>query len=372
MTKLSTPRIATGERREQIVATALSLLANTSIEALTTRNLAAELGLTQPALFRHFRNREALLLGVVEHARGELEKIAVTIVEGGHPAVVQLATLGQALLEHAERQPGLPRLIFASATESAGEVRDALRHVVGMQRALVAEMVRQAQREGDIESTLDAGVAATLFVGMLQGLVLRWEMASRGEPLARSFGPVFALWLHGAAPRRDRRGDAPSPATPVAEEPRVALTAPPLVVLDVRPLLARGVDPLETILEALESLPVAGVLIVEAPFRPGPLLSLLKRKGHAVHAEGLGDQHWLVEVVVGATPGVEDLRDLEPPEPLERVLTACAALKSGEVYLARLPRLPRMLLPHLRERDLHFEVLERSDGVALLRIEKLP
>ena len=89
-------------------------------------------------------------------------------------------------------------------------------------------------------------------------------------------------------------------------------------------------------------------------------------------AEGLDEHRWLVEVVIGGAPGIEDLRDIEPPEPLERVLTASAALQPGEIYLARLPRFPRMLLPHLRGRAVHFDIVERSDGAALLRVEKLP
>jgi AcrR family transcriptional regulator len=363
MTILTT-RVPAAERREQIIAATLNLLARTSVESLTTRELASELGLTQPALFRHFRNRDALLLAVVEHAREELEKIVVAILDGGRPAVEQLGALGQALLEQVERQPGLPRLLFASATRSAGEVRDALRHVVAMQAALVGELVRQGQREGDVDAAVDAGTAATLFVGMLQALVLRWEIAARREPLAERFEPSFGMWLHGV-------GVQGNPAQGSQEPAAGAAATSPFISLDVRPLIARGVDPLSEILAALESLPRAGVLILEAPFRPAPLLSLMTGRGHGVYAQELDERRWLVEVVIGNAPVIEDLRDLEPPEPLERVLCASAALRPGEIYLARLPRFPRMLLPHLRQRDVHFDVASRSDGAALLRVEKL-
>ena len=72
----------------------------------------------------------------------------------------------------------------------------------------------------------------------------------------------------------------------------------------------------------------------------------------------------------GAPAVVEDLRELEPPEPLERVLLASAALAPGAAYLARLPRHPHLLVPHLRERGLGFAILEHADGSALLRVER--
>jgi AcrR family transcriptional regulator len=365
MFKFFSEKIATTDRQAQIIEATLRLLGRTSLDALTTRQLAAELGLTQPALFRHFPSREALLLAVVARARAELETVAVAIVEGGGPATGQLRALGEALLGHVERQPGLPRLLFASASPEAGPVREALRHMVGMQAALAAELVRQGQRDGDLASAADAEQAATLFVGMVQGTVLRWEIAGRAGPLAARFAPLFDLWLHGVAARPAAAG-----AAAPAPQPPPPVTGAPLALLDVRPILAGGTDPLAAILAAVGALPPAGVLIVEAPFRPAPLLALLARRGHAVTAEAMAPDHWLVEVVIGGAPPVVDLRELEPPEPMERVLAAAAALAPSQVYLARLPRFPRLLLPHLEARGVTHAVAERPDGAALLRLQR--
>jgi AcrR family transcriptional regulator len=367
MIKLFTPKDeGPTDRQRAIIEATLRLLGRVPLDALTTRELAAELGLSQPALFRHFTSREALLLAVVDHARADLERQAARIVEGGGPAAAQLRALGTALLDQVERTPGLPRLLFASAPpgHAPSPLREALRHMVGMQASLVAELVRQGQREGALSAACDADQAATVFVGMVQGLVLRWEIAGRPASLAAQFPPLFELWMHGVAAERAAHAE-----TRTAHAKKAAATEP-TARIDVRPLIARGVDPLAAILEAVAGLPRAGVLLLEAPFRPAPLLALLARRGHSAAAEPLAPDHWLVEVIAGGAPAVEDLRDLEPPEPMERVLAAAAALAPGEVYLARLPRFPRMLVPHLEERGLAFAILERPDGAALLRLEK--
>lgn len=365
--RAGTPRVATVDRREQIVGVALELLAETSIESLTTRDLATALGLSQPALFRHFKNREALLVGVVEHARAQLEKTAVAIFSAGGAAVGQLEALGVSLLAHAERQPGLPRLLFASTTESAGEVREALRGVVAMQASVVAELVRQGQREGEIDPGLDAGAAATLFVGMLQGLILRWEMGGRDEALAERFQPVFEVWLRGAMPRGEHAAGEVAPAS----SERARAKASSVVALDVRPLLERGDEPLGAIVGALDGLPKAGVLVVEAPFRPAPLITLLKRRGHAVQVEALGAQHWLVEVVAGGEPDVEDLRDLDAATVAERLGAVAGALEADAVFIARVRGgVPRGLGALLKRRDVKVDALERSDGVTVVRLSR--
>ena len=70
-------------------------------------------------------------------------------------------------------------------------------------------------------------------------------------------------------------------------------------------------------------------------------------------------------------PDIVDLCDLEAPEPLEKILLACAQLRSGEHYLARLPHVPTPLFPHLQTRGLGWQVHEDADGSVLILIRRI-
>jgi uncharacterized protein (DUF2249 family) len=65
-----------------------------------------------------------------------------------------------------------------------------------------------------------------------------------------------------------------------------------------------------------------------------------------------------------------DLRDLEAPEPLQRILEASAHLAPGQSLRARTPRYPRMLFPHLEARGLEWEAQEQADGSALVHVRR--
>ena len=69
-------------------------------------------------------------------------------------------------------------------------------------------------------------------------------------------------------------------------------------------------------------------------------------------------------------PEIIDLRDLEAPEPLEKILLACAQLGPGQRYLARLPHVPGPLFPHLQARGLDWQVHEEADGSAVIMIRR--
>jgi hypothetical protein len=69
-------------------------------------------------------------------------------------------------------------------------------------------------------------------------------------------------------------------------------------------------------------------------------------------------------------PEIVDLRGLEAPEPMEKILMASAQLEKNGIYIAHLPHVPAPLFPHLDSRGLQWRVFEESDGSALVLIRR--
>ena len=67
-----------------------------------------------------------------------------------------------------------------------------------------------------------------------------------------------------------------------------------------------------------------------------------------------------------------DLRDLPPPEPLERILDAVADLPAGDRLKVRLPMEPVLLYPMLRTMGMAWERQSGEGGEVVLLISELP
>ncbi len=363
------PRLSSERRRREIVEATLALLASTPIHAITTRQVARRVGVSQPALFRHFRSRDEILEAAVEHTRAQLERLAEQVLQPGRPALEALEALLRGVVGHARSNPGMPRLLFydAAAVDEAPYHRP-LRQLVSMQQALVSELVRQAQRSGEVRESVDPERAAGLFVALIQGVLLQWQLSGRDSDLEEQADALLALWRAGleAGEPRWRR----EPRSGVTDGPEADSVGPALSTLDVRPILEEGRDPLSRILRRLEHLPVDGVLKVIAPFRPGPLLSLLGARRFRATARELEPRVWEVEIQPPGAVEIADYRDLEAPVPLERILEATPGLEPGGALLARVPRVPRLLFPHLEDRHLTWEVYREHDGSALIRVRR--
>lgn len=140
----------------------------------------------------------------------------------------------------------------------------------------------------------------------------------------------------------------------------------------MRPQLAQGEEPFADIQARLAALSPGDVLLLEATFRPRPLLSLLARQGHGVHGLQLDKAHHVVLVRLGGPLDLLEVSDLPAPEPLEATLRAAAALQPGASLVARTPRVARFLAERLPDLGVDGALVELADGSGLALIWRAP
>lgn len=174
------------ERQAEIVETALRLLTHTPVEKLSTGVVAKEVGITQAAIFRHFPTKDALWQAVLE----DIERRAVNLwndaIAKGTSPLERLAELIAAQLGLIAAYPAIPTLIFNAGQISAEDtLRPIHRRVMsGLRYRLLVE-IREAAQTGQIPPAPSAEDCADLFLGLVQGTVLRWKLSDRSFDLTQ-------------------------------------------------------------------------------------------------------------------------------------------------------------------------------------------
>lgn len=70
-----------------------------------------------------------------------------------------------------------------------------------------------------------------------------------------------------------------------------------IVELDVRPHLSKKLEPFQLIMDTVKELKHEDVFVLHAPFKPTPLLGILKMKGYSSTSERLESNHWVTTFV---------------------------------------------------------------------------
>jgi uncharacterized protein (DUF2249 family) len=159
------------------------------------------------------------------------------------------------------------------------------------------------------------------------------------------------------------------------------------VHLDVREAIRRGEEPFARIMTAVKALAADHVLMLRAPFEPIPLYDVLGKRGFAHWTERHAPDDWSVlfyreagspasrsagpeRAPAGGRRTVLDVRDLEPPQPMMRVLEEADRLGPGDELEVRHVRRPMFLYPQLDERGFVHETDEPEPGLVRIRIRR--
>jgi TetR/AcrR family transcriptional regulator len=108
------PRVK-GERRLDILKALAHMLEAPKWERITTAALAAKLGVSEAALYRHFASKAQMYEGLIEFIEGSVFSLANKIAEDEADGLRQCEKLVEMLLAFAEKNPGMVRVMTGDA-----------------------------------------------------------------------------------------------------------------------------------------------------------------------------------------------------------------------------------------------------------------
>jgi AcrR family transcriptional regulator len=196
-----TPRprhLPSEERRAEAVEAVIRLAASTNPEEITTSAIAARMKLTQGALFRHFPTKDAIWQGVMEWVS---DRLLARIDRLAGAEADPLAALEAMFLGHVDfiaEHPGVPRMM-AGQLQNAGETpaKRLARTLVENYGNRLRRILAAARAEGVVPPGLDIDAAATLFLGMVQGLVMQHLIHGDSARMRADASRVWVIYRAG-------------------------------------------------------------------------------------------------------------------------------------------------------------------------------
>lgn len=152
------------------------------------------MGVTQGALFRHFANKQEVWAAVI-HWTAETLLARFDAVNGVAPVEKLWATFG-AHIDFIVTYPGVPRILFGELQregETPGKAQ--VLSLMGKYRSRVVTLIDAAKEQGSISTAVDSGTAATMFIGMVQGLVMQAMAADNFSAMPAMANKLFPLYL---------------------------------------------------------------------------------------------------------------------------------------------------------------------------------
>ena len=186
-----------GERRVQILQALGAMLEQPGAERVTTAALAARLDVSEAALYRHFASKAQMFEGLIDFIEQSIFTLVNQITERDAPGQEQAARIVSLLVQFAEKNPGMTRVMVGDALVYENErLQQRMNQFFDKIEASLRQALRgAASADGSATPSVDAQVRASALTSFAVGRLQRFARSGFRRLPSEHLEATVALML---------------------------------------------------------------------------------------------------------------------------------------------------------------------------------
>lgn len=171
------------KRQTQIIQASVALIADKGIQGLTMKNIAASIGISEPAIYRHFTSKNEILSGIIKLMRmNTQENTQVNKIELSPMQRLELSLRNRtaAFINN----PALAAIIFSEEIFiSDNQLSQEIRKIMNERQALFVELLTKGQAVGEVRDDIKVEQLAVMIIGAFRFTVTKCHLFDCGVDL---------------------------------------------------------------------------------------------------------------------------------------------------------------------------------------------
>ncbi len=178
-------------RQIEILEAAIQLTSEAGIQKLTIRNVAAAVGVTEPALYRHFARKHELLVAILEYLEQKIAHNFMGFVKPAGSPSEQFRLFLENLFTELEQNKAFALLLFAEETFNADPaLRPELNALLDKNLSTLSHYFTHIMGEGGCRADITPEQLALMTFGAIRLTVSRWHLKGEHDGLL-SYAPLL-------------------------------------------------------------------------------------------------------------------------------------------------------------------------------------
>lgn len=196
-------RKKTEVRQQEIIEAVQRLIFKHGSEHLTVKRIAAEVSISEAAIYRHFKSKKSILLFLVNH----IENVLLGDISRGESSdeTVTLETIEKTIQNHFSAIDSRKGLAFQVIAEiiSLGDksLNKKASLMINTYISKLMELLAAGVKSGSVRQDLDLEASAILLFGMIQTLVSIWSLNRCNFNLIEKYGSLWQIYSQAIAQR---------------------------------------------------------------------------------------------------------------------------------------------------------------------------
>ena len=182
------------KRQFEILKKSIELISEKGIQGLTVKNLAERIGISEPALYRHFKNKFEILKALLNLFKTESEKSFEQIDVSKKSSLDKIELIYDIHIIKFFENPPFASVVFSEELfKNDSELSTIVKDIMAYSIDHVTKIVEEGQKNGEINKDVKAKDIAIIILGSLRLLIKEWcqqdfsyDLKTGGENFKRS------------------------------------------------------------------------------------------------------------------------------------------------------------------------------------------
>ncbi|MBK6541994.1 MAG: TetR/AcrR family transcriptional regulator [Flavobacteriales bacterium] len=173
-------------RQLEIMEAAGQLMTESGYAALTTKRLAERMGFSEPALYRHFKNKEEILFTMLHYLAASMEERLTEVTARVSDPSERVVAMFDSHFRFFTRYPHFLMAIFASGVLDQTPALDkGITDLMDVKRRHLLATIKEGQVKGVFTDAFPAEMLTMIAMGTFRLHMLRWRMSGRTFDLTK-------------------------------------------------------------------------------------------------------------------------------------------------------------------------------------------
>ncbi len=182
------------ERQIQIIEAATKRIDEHGIQDLTIKTLAADLNLSEAALYRHFKSKNEILLGLLTYFIEEMkERLGLILSNKDRSPSELLKDLFDSQLKTFVKKPSVVSVIFSEGIfQFNKELSSTVSSMIELMQNHIEDIVKKGQANDSFSKIVGVSITTTIIMGGMRITVLKWKLSGHNSDLIKDGNKVLS------------------------------------------------------------------------------------------------------------------------------------------------------------------------------------
>lgn len=175
------------DRQVEIVEASCSLISQKGLKGLTIKNLSESIGLTEAALYRHFKNKNDIIKTMLSYVILSMNDRLGKILTSDKSEKEKIEQIFESQFNFFQTKPEFAAVIFSEGLfQSHSELRKTVLALMSSKKNILYDAVKKAQEQRVIRDDISGEQIVFMMMGGIRLTILKWILSDYKTNLVAS------------------------------------------------------------------------------------------------------------------------------------------------------------------------------------------